>query len=114
MKAGERRTQVLARMRAARDARREAVTRARRDLPSYSDEDVEEITGRFAALSADAAAHAVADALGVKHNEKPEGGGGGWFQRNAKTFEYIGKIAAAVAAGCAGLATFAHWVLGLF
>lgn len=47
-------------------ARRDAVARTRGELPSYTDEDVEEVTGKFAALAADAAAGAVAKALAHK------------------------------------------------
>jgi hypothetical protein len=62
---------VRGRLNATAKARRDAVAKARKHLPSYTDEDVEEITGKYAALSATAAAKATAEAL-TQHRETPE------------------------------------------
>lgn len=118
---------VRARLGHTAKARREAVSAARDELPSYTDADVEEITGKFEALTetaasaaANAAASATANALTQRGKETPAKPGDVLAQVDAsgahvkQIIADIAKVTAAVASIGSTLAAFAHWVLGWF
>jgi len=114
------REEVRGRLNKTGAARRDAIAKARRDLPSYTDEDVEEITGRFAALSADAAARATAHAL-TERSSVPTSEGlsellPGEHERRAwrHRVKFAAKVPATVASVSSALVAFAHWVLHWF
>ncbi len=113
---------VRGRLNVTGSARKDAIAKAREDLPSYTDADVEEITGQWKALTADvaesaanAAANAVADAMSHGVGESPvqvqhESPGGLWVY----IIKHPTEVSAAIASIGAALVGFGHWVLGLF
>lgn len=100
----------------AQAERRDAIEKARRDLPSYTDDELEEITGRFAALSAEAAASATADALTHRRHSRPDSDEPEGMSQPplARRFTRAGKVAAAATTIGSTLVTLAHWVLHWF
>lgn len=112
--------QVRGRLNKTGAARRDAIERARGELPSYSDEDVEEITGKFAALSATAAANAVADALTERCEpslpDKPLEGSDLDVSAGSVRVRIrdVAKVSAAVAGIGTALAALVHWLRGLW
>lgn len=129
-RAETRRQKVLADLAESDAARRRALEPGeRRKLPSYTEEDLEETTSRYVALTAEAAARAVAEALAdrdsvpgsdresrVSKLEIPDvhlseaHHGVGAIQK----LENVGKIVAAIGALVSGGAAFVHWILGWF
>ena len=99
----------------AQAKRRDAIEGPREKLHSYTDEELDEITGRWAALSADAAAQATAKALTRRRTKSDEPVEASDSQPSlARRFTRAGKVATAAATIGSTLATFAHWVLHWF
>ena len=103
--------------------RRDAIEGARQKLHSYTDDELDEITGRFAALSADAAARATAGALMHRGHSPSSADNDSDFESIKTTeseppltrrFTRAGKVAAAATTIGSTLATFAHWILHWF
>jgi hypothetical protein len=115
------REQVRGRLNKTAATRRDAVERARGELPSYTDDEVEEITGQFAALSANAAAEATARALAGRIGEAPvqvkhEPPGADQTRQGFWIYclQHPAQVTAAIASAGSAFVAFAHWVLGLF